>query len=700
MLRIPYGSTWVENGTIELLQYQCATQQKINRITKARNMRKKISLVIAIIASAKIFSQTPSEKFEFVNFSQVNITDDFWKPKIDKVATVTMKACIYQTEVKTPRIANFEKVARNKGEKFEGLYYDDSDVYKALEAMAYALKTHPDAALEAKADEWIDKVAAAQLPDGYLDTYFTLRNLNERWTNISAHEDYNAGHLIEAAVAYYNVTGKRKLLDVAIRLANHIDSTFRLSNKKWFSGHEEIELALVKLYKTTKDDRYLKLADWYLQQRGRGYYTYGKQWVTPDYWQDVKPVKDQTEITGHAVRAMYLYTGAADVAALTGDNGYMDAMKKVWEDVVYRNMYITGGIGSAGNNEGFTKDYDLPNEDAYCETCASVGMVLWNQRMCQLTGDSKYIDVLERSLYNGALDGLSLSGDHFFYDNVLASNGQHQRREWFGTACCPANIARLVTSVGNYIYGKSNDGIWVNLFVSSNTNVRMGTTDVGVKMETKYPWDGQVKLSIDPVKKSKFKLYIRIPGWAHNSVVPGGLYSTAGDNAVQDFFKPTINGKTATYKMENGYAIIETDWKKGDIVEFGLPMEIKKVNARGEVKMDNDRIAVQRGPFIYCVEGADNKDGVWNLILPANTNFTTVNYKILDERVIALQTEVPAAFASQSGEGVEIQKRKITAIPYYCWANRGANAMQVWLPTKIKEVKINYASRYEDGGNY
>jgi DUF1680 family protein len=456
---------------------------------------KKIFLLTAAIAGIKAFSQTPLQKFEFVNFSQVNITDDFWKPKIDKVATVTMKACIYQTEINTPRIRNFEKVARNKGEKFEGIYYDDSDVYKALEAMAYALKTHPDPALEAKADEWIDKVAAAQLPDGYLDTYFTLRDINQRWTNIEAHEDYNAGHLIEAAVAYYNVTGKRKLLDVAIRLANHIDSTFRLGNKKWFSGHEEIELSLVKLYRVSNDDRYLKLADWYLQQRGKGgIYTYGKTWFTPAYWQDLKPVKDQTEITGHAVRAMYLYTGAADVASLTGDNGYMTAMQKVWEDVVYRNMYITGGIGSAGDNEGFTKDYDLPNEDAYCETCASVGMVLWNQRMCQLTGDSKYIDVLERSLYNGALDGLSLSGDHFFYDNVLASNGQNQRREWFGTACCPANIARLVTSVGNYIYGKSNDGIWVNLFVGSNTNIKISNTDVAVKMETNYPWDGKVKI--------------------------------------------------------------------------------------------------------------------------------------------------------------------------------------------------------------
>jgi len=660
---------------------------------------KKIILLTTLLATIKVFSQTPLQKFEFVNFSQVNITDNFWKPKIDKVATVTMKACIYQTEIKTPRIRNFEKVARNKGEKFEGIYYDDSDVYKALEAMAYALKTHPDPALEAKADEWIDKVAAAQLPDGYLDTYFTLRDINQRWTNIEAHEDYNSGHLIEAAVAYYNVTGKRKLLDVAIRLANHIDTTFRLGNKKWFSGHEEIELALVKLYRVTNDDRYLKLADWYLQQRGKGgIYTYGKTWFTPAYWQDLKPVKDQTEITGHAVRAMYLYTGTADVAALTGDNGYMNAMEKVWEDVVYRNMYITGGIGSAGDNEGFTKDYDLPNEDAYCETCASVGMVLWNQRMCQLTGDSKYIDVLERSLYNGALDGLSLSGDHFFYDNVLASNGQHQRREWFGTACCPANIARLVTSVGNYIYGKSNDGIWVNLFVGSNTNIKVANTDVVVKMETNYPWDGKVKINIDPNEKKDFSVHIRIPDWQKGGVVPGDLYKNAA--VSQSVLAFTVNGKALPYREENGYAVIERKWQKGDALHFEYKMPITKIAAKSEVKSDIDRTALQRGPLVYCVERADNKEGVWNVTLPSNTNFTTTDYKVLDEPVIALQTELPSVMANENGDGVKIEKRKIVAIPYYCWANRGANDMQVWLPTKIKEVKINYSSKYDDGGNY
>ncbi|HEY0433727.1 MAG TPA: beta-L-arabinofuranosidase domain-containing protein, partial [Chitinophagaceae bacterium] len=505
-------------------------------------------------------------------------------------------------------------------------------------------------------------------------------------------------HLIEAAVAYYKVTGKRKLLDVAVRLANHIDSTFRLGNKKWFSGHEEIELALVKLYRVTNDQRYLKLADWYLQQRGRGYYSYGDGWIKPGYWQDIKPVKDQDQITGHAVRAMYLYTGAADVASMNGDSGYLTAMKKVWQDVVERNMYITGGIGSAGDNEGFTKDYDLPNESAYCETCASVGMVLWNQRMCQLTGDSRYLDVLERSLYNGALDGISLTGDHFFYDNVLASNGQHQRREWFGTACCPANIARLVTSVGNYIYGQSAGGIWVNLFVGSDAMLTAGDLKVAIKTQTNYPWDGAVKLAIDPERKSRFGLHVRIPGWLKGQITPGGLYTTGGGSQGTVQFK--VNGTPVEYKVIDGFAVIDRQWKADDQVTVNFPMTVEKIEAAKQVQADRERIALQRGPFVYCVEGADNPDGVWNVVVPRETSFVETTSRVLSEPIVSLEAEVSGAFPSGDGSSVEIRKRKLVAIPYFCWANRGADDMQVWLPTRIREVKVNYSSRYEDGGNY
>ena len=661
-------------------------------------MKKSVCLPVACLLLTFACCQAPLQKLEFVNFSNVNITDNFWKPKIDKVATKTLAACIYQTETVTPRIRNFEKVARKKGEKHEGIYYDDSDVYKALEAMAYSLKTHPDSALENKADEWIDKIAAAQQPDGYLDTYYTLGDISKRWTDIEKHEDYCAGHLIEAAVAYYNTTGKRKLLEVAIRFADHIDSTMRLANKKWFSGHEEIELALVKLYKVTNNDRYLKLADWYLSQRGNQYYTYGTNWIKPEYWQDLLAVKKQTEISGHAVRAMYLYTGAADVAAVTGDKEYMGVMQKVWEDVVYRNMYITGGIGTGGTDEAFSVDYDLPNENAYCETCASVGMVFWNQRMCELTGESKYIDVLERSLYNGALAGLSISGDHFFYDNPLASNGQHNRREWFGTACCPSNIARLVSSVGNYIYGKSETGIWVNLFVGSNSVFQFGKTNVKLNMQTDYPWNGTVKLNVDLSKRTKFNLYLRIPGWANGEAAPGDLYKFSNYDKIPVTVK--VNGKELQYTVENGYAVIEREWKKGDVIEYTIPMPVNKIVAGSQVKYDAARIAMQRGPVLYCVEGADNKDGVWNIIVPASATFTTKQQQVLTEPVIALEGEGLSAMPSADGSSVAMQKRTVTAIPYYAWANRGNNEMQVWLPVRINDIKIGYQTKYKDGGNY
>ena len=623
-----------------------------------------------------------------VSYSQVQITDSFWSPRIQTVSKVTIPVCIDQTEVKTPRIRNFEKVARNDGEKHEGIYYDDSDVYKALEAIAYSLKNHPDAALEKKADEWIDKIAAAQQPDGYLNTYYTLNAPDKRWTDMEKHEDYCAGHLFEAAVAYYNTTGKKKLLNVATRLADHLDATFRIPNRHWVSGHEEVELALVKLYKTTNNKKYLDLANWFLQQRGRGY---GRgviwdNWKNADYCQDSLPVDQQRQISGHAVRAMYLYTGAADVGAARNDKGYMNAMKAVWEDVVYRNMYLTGGIGSSGHNEGFTVDYDLPNANAYCETCASVGMVFWNQRMNGLTGDSKYIDVLERSLYNGALDGLSLSGDRFFYGNPLASGGQHARQEWFGTACCPSNIARLVESLGDYIYGKSANAIWVNLFVGSNTGIALAKGAVQLQQETGYPWTGDVKITVSPKRSQEFPLHIRIPGWAQNQPVPGNTYFYKDSSAAT--FTLTVNGTAVKYEMEDGYAVINRNWKKNDVVHLQLPMEVRRVQAIDSIHQDRNRIALQRGPLVYCVEHADNAGEVTNIIVPGNTVFTAAYDPSLLNGVVTIKGEVPVVKLAANGEGVTTEKQAITAIPYFSWANRGKGEMEVWLPEKITEVSI------------
>ena len=552
-----------------------------------------------------------------------------------------------------------------------------------------ALNNHPDAALQQKADEWIDLIAASQLPDGYINTYYSLQFPDKRWTDMSMHEDYNGGHLIEAGVAYYEATGKRKLLDVAIRFANHFNSLFGPGKRDWVTGHQELELALVKLFKVTHEKKYLLLADWLLSERGhqKGVGYTWTDWKDTAYTQDLKPVKEQKEITGHAVRAMYMYTGAADVASLTGDVGYMHAMKDVWEDVVYRNMYITGGIGSSGGNEGFSVDYDLPNENAYCETCASVGMVFWNQRMAMLTGESKYVDVLEKSLYNGALDGISLAGDKFFYGNTLASMGKQSRRDWFGTACCPSNIARLIESLGNYIYGYDKGNIWINLYAGSNTTIPIGDEMVPLEMKTNYPWDGNMSMRVMPKKKTAFGLHLRIPGWASGEAVPGGLYTFRDTKSAG--IEILVNGKMIPYSMDKGYLVINREWNNNDQITLNIPMDIKRVSSRAEVKANLEKVAIQRGPLIYCLEGADNTGHTMNIVLPNSASFTAVPQTLLSEKIISIQTDATVLSVSADGQTVHTEKKKVTAIPYYTWNNRGPGQMLVWLPEKITEVKVN-----------
>jgi DUF1680 family protein len=646
----------------------------------------KLLFPVALIISLMPFevqSQKSLQKLYPVDFSQVNITDPFWRGRMNAVATNTLDACILFSEIRTGRIRNFEKAAVKSGQH-EGIYYDDSDVYKAIEAMAYSLKNNPNPAIEKKADEWIDKIAAAQLPDGYLNTYFELTDISKRWTGIGMHEDYCAGHLIEAGIAYHNATGKRKLLDVAIRFANHIDIFLRKNNRQWFSGHQEIELALIKLYHHTNDRKYLELAQWYLEQRGRGF---GKEWGNQDYCQNSLPVKDQKQIGGHAVRAMYLYTGVADVAAIINDTGYIKAMNSIWEDVVYRNMYITGGIGALGTNEGFGADYDLPNENAYCETCASVGMVFWNQRMNMLTGDTKYIDILEKSLYNGALDGLSLSGDRFLYENPLASSGNLQRSEWFKTACCPSNIARLVSSLGNYIYCQSANVAWVNLYIGSEVKLPVEKQFLGLSMQTSYPWNGNTTINITEAPKKTYQLRLRIPGWLKEPA-PGGLYfyNTQQNNASIEI---SINGKPASFREELGYAVIDRQWKKGDLIKIDTPMKVQRIASRSELKHNNNRSALQYGPLVYCVEGNDNNQQAWNFILPVDANLNIQFEPGLLGGVNTITMEAKIIEPGADGQTLQVIIKPIKAIPYFCWNNRGANEMQVWLPTSFREIKVN-----------
>ena len=596
--------------------------------------------------SKEDIKEQPLKMIEQIDFSHVKINDNFWSPRLSKHVSATLPVCIDQIENQTGRIRNFENAAKGEGEH-SGIFFDDSDVYKALEGMAYSLINNPDPELEKKADEWIDKFAAAQQPDGYINTFYTLTGLDKRWTNMDKHEMYCAGHMIEAGVAYYQATGKRKLLDVCIRMTDHMMSQFGPGKRHWVPGHEEIELALVKLYQTTQEQKYLDFAYWLLEERGHGHGTMGDEgkW-DPVYYQDIVPVRRLTDISGHAVRCMYLYCGMADVAALKNDTGYIAAIDRLWDDVVHRNMYITGGIGSSRDNEGFTEDYDLPNLDAYCETCASVGMVLWNQRMNQLTGDSKYIDILERSLYNGALAGISLGGDRFFYVNPLESKGDHQRQEWYGCACCPSQLSRFLPSIGNYIYASSDDALWVNLYIGNTGQIRIGETDILLTQETDYPWDGSVKLTISTSQPLEKEIRLRIPNWCKT-------------------YDLSINGKRINVSEKKGYAVIK-DWKSQDVIALDMDMPVEIVAADPHVKENFGKRAIQRGPLVYCMEEIDNPEYFDQIQLSPSTTFQT-------------------AFVSDILNGIKTIKtngraQSATFIPYYAWDNRKAGKMRVWIP--------------------
>ena len=605
-----------------------------------------LAILLALAACEKPQQQKPITP---VPFSDVHIQDGFWSPRLQAHKDVTLAVCIDQIENQTGRIRNYENAAKGRGEH-SGIFFDDSDVYKALEGMAYSLQNHPDPVLEAKCDEWIDKFAAAQQPDGYINTFYILTGLENRWQNMDKHEMYCAGHMIEAGVAYYQVTGKRKLLDVCIRMADHMMSVFGPGKRDWVPGHEEIELALVKLYQVTGEKKYLDFADWLLSERGHGHGSYGDERVWPKhYYQDEVPVREMTDISGHAVRSMYLFCGMADVAAYTGDPGYLAALDRVWDDVVLRNMYITGGIGQSSHNEGFTDDYSLPNLTAYCETCASVGMVLWNWRMAQFKGDGRYADVLERALYNGALAGISLAGDRFFYVNPLESLGDHHRQAWYGCACCPSQICRFLPSIGNYVYGVSDKAVWVNLYMGNKADVKVGKKPLTLTQETNYPWNGAVNLTLGLKGSLHTQLRLRIPGWCKD-------------------YSLTVNGMPVEAPVEKGYAVIERNWKNGDQIQLNMAMPVEVVAADPRVKEDEGLRAIQRGPVVYCLEEADNPVDFDGLTLTKNTELQT---KALPDKLGGI-----VEISAQTPGGV------LTYIPYYAWDNREAGKMKVWVPYK------------------
>jgi uncharacterized protein len=657
------------------------------------------SIALLILAGAFAFgpaaaAATPDYPVKAVPMSSVRLDGGFWgrRQAVDIAVTIAheMKEC-----EDTKRILNFELAAESlkgkTGLKHASPYgFDDSDVYKVIEAAAYVLILKPDPELERKLDVWIDKIAAAQEPDGYL---YTARTINpktaprmsgpERWLNLAdSHELYCPGHMYEAAVAYFQATGKKKLLNVAIKSADLIDKTFgpAPNQLKLPPGHEEIEIGLVKLYRTTGEKRYLALAKFFLDQRGNaaGHKLYGS------YAQDHKPVLEQDEAVGHAVRAAYLYSGMADVAALTGDARYIAALDKIWTDVVTKKLYLTGGIGAAGGIEGFGPAYDLPNPSGYAETCATIALALWNWRMALTHADGQYMDLFERAAYNAFLSGSGMSGDLFFYPNPLASYGQHERTPWFSCACCPPNVARFIAQMGGFMYGVADGKVFVNLYAQGAAEVGTAAGKVAFAQTTDYPWSGDVKIKVDPETPGPLTLMVRVPGWALGRPIPGDLYRYAGAMTEKPVIK--VNGRAVPLAIEKSYVSISRAWKKGDIVDIHFPMPVQRVLANEKVKADAGLTAIERGPLVYCAEWPDLQGAPASLVLEDSAPLRAETRPELLNGIVTVAGE--ATSYREKGGRIISEKQKFTLIPYYSWAHRGKGEMSVWIAREKDKARV------------
>ncbi len=618
-----------------------------------------------------------------VPFTEVTLADAFWAPRLETNRTVSIPYALRMNE-ETGRVDNFRKAARLLTGPHRGRRFNDSDVYKSMEAAAYALRLRPDPALEKTLDDLIALIAQAQEPDGYL---FTTRTNDpahpapgsgpERWSNLRvSHELYNVGHMYEAAVAHFQATGKRTFLAIAEKNAALLLRTFGTGpgQRRGFPGHQEIEIGLAKLYRATGHRAYLDLAKFFLDERGQ---YFGGERHAPDdpfavydsdeYLQNHKPVLEQDAAVGHAVRAMYMYSGMADVAALGGHPEYAAAIDRLWLDVAGRKQYLTGGVGARSGSEAFGDAYELPNAEAYTETCAAIGNALWNYRLFLLHGESQYMDVFERVLYNGLLSGVSLTGDRFFYQNPLESSGGYARSPWFEVACCPPNMTRFLPSLPGYVYATKDDVVFVNLFIAGSGSIDLGGRKVAITQETRYPWDEEIALTVSPAKAGTFELAVRIPGWARGEAMPTDLYRFL--DATDETPALKVNGESVKLDIRDGYARIRRDWTSGDTVELFLPMPVRRVVANEGVPEDRGRVALQRGPLVYAVEGVDNGDKVFSLVLPD-------------------AAPLRAEFRPDLLNGVIVVKGGgLTAVPYYSWANRGPGQMLVWLPRTAAAVR-------------
>ena len=635
-----------------------------------------------------------------VPFTSVKVTDKFWGQRLQASREVTIPLAFNKCE-ETGRYENFVKAAHPSDTyKVEGLSFDDTDVYKTIEGASYSLQTYPDKKLQKYIDSVLVIVAGAQEPDGYL---YTARTMNpkhphnwagkERWVAVEnlSHEFYNLGHMIEGAVAHYQATGKRNFLNIAIKYADCVCREIGNGpqQKKYVPGHQIAEMALVKLYMVTGDKKYLDQAKFFLDTRG---YTSRKD----AYSQAHKPVVEQDEAVGHAVRAVYMYSGMADVAAITGDSSYIKAIDKIWDNIVSKKIYITGGIGARHAGEAFGNNYELPNQSAYCETCAAIGNVYMNYRLFLLHGDAKYFDVLERTLYNGLISGVSLDGGSFFYPNPLSSNGKYSRKPWFGCACCPSNVSRFIPSLPGYVYAVKNDQVYVNLYLSNKAELKVDKKKILLEQETGYPWNGDIRLKITQGNQD-FTMKLRIPGWVRGNVLPGDLYSYT-DNQ-KPAYQVSVNGQTVESDVNDGYLSIARKWKKGDVVEVHFDMIPRIVKANPKVEADHGRVAVERGPIVYCAEWPDNRFNVHSILLNQHPQFKVTDKPELLYGIRQITTDAQALSYDKAGKLVT-KDVELTLIPYYAWAHRGEGDMEVWLPIDVSATSAQpqEAGQWEDNG--
>lgn len=674
-------------------------------------MKKNLSIITSLVffISTLGFSQFQKDyPYRGVPFTKVKLNDNFWLPKLEVNRTVTIPHS-FQKCKETGRIKNFEQAAARSGKFCSKYVFDDSDLYKIIEGASYSLHVKYDAKLDAYLDSLISIIGKAQEPDGYLYTARTMGDTTHSWVGKQryekehelSHELYNMGHFYEAATAHFLATGKRNMLDIAIKNADHIASVFGPGKKSVAPGHQVIEIGLVKLYRITGNQKYLDLSKFFIDARGHRKYDKSLAdkdatvWQTGAYWQDHVSVTLQSEALGHSVRAGYLYAGMIDVAALTNNLEYLSAVNKIWDNAFSKKTYITGGLGQAGNWEGFGPDYQLSNHEAYCETCAAIASVYWNHRMFMNTGEAKYMDIVERTLYNGIISGIGLDGKSFNYENPMEYNwkagklsGENKRSEWFGCSCCPTNVCRFMPSIPGYVYAQKDNRVYVNLYMSNSTTLEVAPKEnITLTQSTNYPWDGLINIKVEPENKNgySFPLYIRIPGWAAGQAFPTDLYRYKTASFPIEI---TVNGKAITIKPENGYAVIERFWKKGDNVMLNFPMTAKQTVANPKVKDDIGRMAIERGPIVYCAEFADNNGKTSNLIVPENQVFAEVFNPNLLNGVMTLKGTANA-INIENGTSLNTKTQPLVLIPYYARSNRGEGEMRIWFPTKITSLEIS-----------